>query len=451
MSTKLFTFHLTILCLAASLLSVSNLFGQPVKLPVIKEVEKTLEKIEESGPRKRLPEIEAIGTPHVGISFDEIWQTALQHNPSIRQKQNLIAAAQGARQQAGLYPNPNMTYAGDNLGVDSGAGKHGLGVWQEFVTADKKRLDRNIAGYDIAVARQEYDMECRKLYNDLQIAFACMLHAQIAVQIERYSESLSDELLQAAIQLQKEGKKKSIDVLQFRTNVKESGLQVRLAEHNQRKAWRELITVIGCTDWPQQAVRGSLTENRQPRNWDATWAALRADSPQLDVACLRARQAQANLARQTVERVPNVTAGFSVAQDVTAKNTVPFVSVSVPLKVFDRNQGNIRKARAELASANREVERVLLSLHAELAEVFCTFQSAQESVLTYETEILPDTFKALHELNDLYHQGTIDYLELYTQRHDVLSTLLRYNDALKDQAVSATLIDGMLLKGTIKR
>ena len=451
MPPQLFLLRLSILCLAVYLCAVTNLFGQAVKLPVVKEVEKTLEKIEASGPRKRLPEIEAIGTSHAGISFDEIWHTALQHNPSIRQKQNLIAAAQGARQQAGLYPNPTMTYAGDNLGVDSGAGKHGLGVWQEVVTADKKRLARNVAGYDVAVARQEYDMECQKLYNDLQIAFACMLHAQIAVQIERYTESLSGELLQAALQLQKEGKKKSIDVLQFRTNVKESGLQVRLAENNQRKAWRDLITVIGCIDWPQQTVRGSLAEKHQPRNWDATWAALRADSPQLDVAYLKARQAQANLARQMAERVPNVTAGFSVAQDITAKNTVPFVSVTVPLKIFDRNQGNIRQARAELIASHREVERIMLALHSELAEVFCIYQSAQESVLTYETEILPDTFKALHELSDLYHHGTIDYLELYTQRHDVLATLLRYNDALKDQAVSATLIDGLLLKGTIKR
>ena len=188
-------------------------------------------------------------------------------------------------------------------------------------------------------------------------------------------------------------------------------------------AWRQLISILGCPNWPQQAVCGSLMDEHAARDWDSTWEMMRQGSPQLDVACLKVRQAQANLTRQKAERTPNITGAFSLAQDMTADNTVPFVSISVPLKVFDRNQGNIRKAQAELAAAHREVERVLLSLYADLAEVFRTYQNAADTVMTYETSILPDTFEALQQLNELYHAGSINYLELYTQRHAVLAKL----------------------------
>lgn len=430
---------------------LSKIFAQEESLPVVREAEQMLQYIEATPvPVQQLPQIEKMGASHVGISFQEIWELAQQHSPVLRQKANLIAAAKGGQLQAGLYPNPTMTMIGDNMDLGK-EGKYGLAVTQELVTTKKKKWDRTVAGYDVAAAQREYDMECRKLYNDLRIAFAGVLHAQLTLQIERYSERLSNDLLQAALRRQAQGKARPIDVLQFRTTLNESALKIRLAETNQRTVWHQLIALVGRTDWPQQAVRGVLHQGDIQRDWDVTWAMLRAESPELEIACLKVRQAQANLARQRAYRVPNVSANISVAQDIAAERTVPFVGISVPIKVYDKNQGNVCKAKAELAAANREVERIVLSLHSDFAEIFQNYSNARELVETYQQTILPDTFEALRQLNDLYHQGDIDYLELYTQRHAVMETLLRYVNALKEQSVAATLLDGMLLQGTLNR
>jgi hypothetical protein len=104
------------------------------------------------------PTFEELGTLHEGYSFDEIWEIAQHSNPSLRQKASLIAAATGQKIQAGLYPNPILSYNADNLGVNGGVGKHGLSISQTIVTAKKKKLDRTIALYDVAAAKKEYTM-----------------------------------------------------------------------------------------------------------------------------------------------------------------------------------------------------------------------------------------------------------------------------------------------------
>lgn len=450
MAKKIDFLRAAIFCGTILLCCVRDSSAQDAPSPVFRETGQTLKQLE-TEPIPQLPEIEEIGVSHNGISFEEIWNLSMRHNPAIQGKANLVDAAQGAQIQAGLYPNPNLNYAGDNLGIDSAAGKHGLGLSQEFVTGRKKQWDRTIAGHDVNAARYEYEMERRKLYNDLRIAFTTMLHAQLTVQIEQYSERLSHELHQGALKRQKNGNMKSVGVLQFQTSLKKSAMQLCLARNDEQAAWRQLVSLVGCTNWPQQQVRGFLTEQHHPKDWDSTWAQLRAESLQLRLAHVKVQQAHANVARQKAERIPNIMSSFSVAQDVGPQNTVPYVSISVPLRIFDKNQGNIQKAMFELAAANREVERISFSLYQELASVFRDYQNADEMVNTYEKEILPDTFKALHQLNDLYHKGEIDYIELYTQRQDVLETLLRYNDALKSRVIAETLIDGMLLQGTLNR
>lgn len=471
------SFHRFCLVFGFLFFIIHGLFAQDNSIPVLREAERELRRIETADFPKvepnRAPNPDAIpydrssrsamaaiksnrhidlqrfAHSHVGLSFDDLWSITLQNNPVLRQKGSLITAASGAQLQAGLKPNPTLNYAGDNLGVGSTAGKQGMGLSQELVTAGKKRLARSVASYDVEAAKQEYAMACQRLRNDLKIAVAEVLHAQFVLQIERFSERLSDDLLRSAEQLQKKGQARSIDILQFRTTLNESALQIKMAENNQRMVWQQLVSMVGVPDMPLQAVSGSLMHESTRRDWDTTWNQFQAQSPQLELACLRVRQARMNLEKEKAERVPNVFANVMVSRDIPGDANVPLVGISVPLKIYDRNQGNICKAQAEIAVAQREVDRIALGLHARLAIVFRDYINSQELVETYERNILPDTFEALSQMDELYQKGDVNYLELYTQRHAIMETLLRYVGALKMQKVSATLIDGMLLEGTL--
>lgn len=395
------------------------------------------------------PTFEKLTTTHEGHSFEELWEIARQSNPSIRQKANLVTAAMGGRVQAGLYPNPTIGYTGDSLGVNDTPGKHGMSVTQPLVTAKKKKLDRKVASYDVDIARRNYSMECSRVYNDLRIAHYELVHAELAVRIEHFCQYLSIELLKSAYRLEKEGKSKQIDILKFKTSVNESRVQLQQAANSQEAARKKVAAVIGLEALPANNVQGTLQVDPGDRRWEVVWAQYCQTSPQLAVAQSQVSQAHWNLARQEAERVPDLNATVSISNDATIKQIVPLAGVSMPLKIYDRNQGNIAKARAQLAAANREVQRIMQALQQELAGVLRDYENADELVKAYETTILPDTFRTLSLIDQAYQKGEFTYLDAFAQRQAVMLSLLRYIEALKTRAVSATLLDGMLLRGSL--
>ncbi|MDR1052869.1 MAG: TolC family protein, partial [Planctomycetaceae bacterium] len=396
------------------------------------------------------PTFEELGTLHEGYSLDDLWELAQSSNPALRQKANMIRYANGQRVQAGLYPNPALFYGGDNLGVHGGAGKHGLGISQEIVTARKKKIDRSIASYDVAAARKEYSMEHTKLHNDLQIAHGEMIHAILTCKVEDFAYDISKDLLKVAQELQKKDKAKSLDVLHFRTELNAAGLHRKQAESNKLAKWQNLVSIAGVPDLPYRPVRGSLIDRSPRRDWQSTWAQFQNTSPQLELLRLKIAKSRTNLAREKAERIPNFSATFSLARDVRDKATVPFVGLEVPLQVFDRNQGNIMKASAEVAIANQELDRLTLSFHKKMADVFCQYDNACELIQIYEKSIIPESFEALRQIGEDYCEGgEMTYHELYSQRQIVVEVLLKYIEALKTKAITKIQIDGMLLEGTL--
>ncbi|MDR3197631.1 MAG: TolC family protein [Planctomycetaceae bacterium] len=395
------------------------------------------------------PTFEELGTLHEGYSLEELWEIAQTSNPSLRQKANFITAASGKHFQEGLYPNPIVTYSGDSLGVRGEIGKHGLSISQEIVTAKKKKLNRAVTSYSVEAARKEYAMECVKLWNDLRIAHNEMLHAILIHKVDEFAQNLSRDLLQVALALQKEGKSQQLDVLQFRTMLCNADLICKQAENNRLAAWRRLVSILGTPDLPYQPVRGSLIDRSPPRNWETTWAQFLQTSPQLVLVRLKTAQARMYLEREKAEQTSNIFATFSLARDIPAETTVPFVGISVPLKIYDNNRGNIIKARAEVAASQREVERMTLSLHRQLATIFSDHNNACELIHVYETSIIPDSFEVLRQTGEKYFKEESIYLELYTQRRVAVNNLVRYINALKTKSITAILMDGMLLEGSL--
>src|SRR5260370_29645590 len=91
-------------------------------------------------------------------SLGDLEQMALQGNPTLAQAAAAGDASRGKALQAGLYPNPTMGYAGEQIGIAGTAGElQGGFVQQTIITAGKLRLSR--AKYN----QQAYEAELRAL------------------------------------------------------------------------------------------------------------------------------------------------------------------------------------------------------------------------------------------------------------------------------------------------
>jgi cobalt-zinc-cadmium efflux system outer membrane protein len=68
---------------------------------------------------------------------------ALERNPTLVQADAQIGISRGKALQAGLYPNPQLRYVAEQIGVEGTAGELRGGVIEEIVTARKLRLSRS--------------------------------------------------------------------------------------------------------------------------------------------------------------------------------------------------------------------------------------------------------------------------------------------------------------------
>jgi cobalt-zinc-cadmium efflux system outer membrane protein len=109
--------------------------------------------------------------------------------------------------------------------------------------------------------------------------------------------------------------------------------------------------------------------------------------------------------------------------------------LGVALPLFDRNQGNILQAEAQLARANREVARVENDLSQRLAEAFERYRNQQTQVLFYRDSILPNQVRVYRALYERYHTepAKVQYSDLVVTQQTLAQALTTYVQSLTAQ------------------
>lgn len=140
--------------------------------------------------------------------------------------------------------------------------------------------------------------------------------------------------------------------------------------------------------------------------------------------------AQADLALAGSTAVPDL--GLSITWEHQSREGVEalFAGVSIPIPLFDRNQGARRAALAALAhaelsaaAARREGERVLRSAYRNEG-------LTREAVLSFDKEAMGSLGENLRLAQESFRAGKIGLLEFNVVRRDLLDTRLAYLDAL---------------------
>jgi len=400
-------------------------------------------------PEPRLAPLAAAEPP--AMTLAELEEIALANNPTLVQAAMRVQAAQGQRLQAGLYPNPVVGYQAEEMGIGGSAGQHGLFLGQEFVTGGKLELRMTVAGHEVARAQHAWEVQRTRLLNDVRSAWYEVLVAQRIVNLNDRLVAIGAESVKAAEDLVAAGEVSRVDLLQAQIEADTAKIELANARHRYVAAWRRLAAVLGTPDMEPITLVGELTADMPPLTWDGALQRLLSESPQLLEAQAGVRRARCALARENAEWIPNVDVQATVRYHDEAHDTVTGLEVGLPLPLFNRNQGNIRKARAELIAAEREVERIELSLRDRLAATFERYASAENQARNYAAEILPNAKKSLDLVQAGYRQGEFDYLTLLTAQRTYFRVNLAYLESLLTYRSSRIAIEGFLLSGGLRQ
>jgi cobalt-zinc-cadmium efflux system outer membrane protein len=287
-----------------------------------------------------------------------------------------------ARSKTGLYPNPDVGYSGDEIrGGEVHGGKQGFFVQQTIVTGGKLGRTREVMNKEAQLAENESEEQQLRVETAVKIAFYRVLGAQEIADSRADLARIAEQFVETQKRLQNTGQADETEVLAAEVDSRRSKLSARMKENTLREEWRSLAAVLGEPDLPLQTAAGDLEQGWPQLDESQAAENVATQSPAVRIATAAGRRAEAELARTQREKFPDINIRAGLEYNHELLNNVPFATgwqgnaaLAVELPIFNRNQGNVAAARAEIDRATAEKQRVALTLRERAASLSISTQ-----------------------------------------------------------------------------
>ena len=399
---------------------------------------------------EELPTNGADSTPVPLLTLARTQELALRSNPSLAQAAARVDAAWGQLVQSGLYPNTIIGYHANEVGNYGGPGVQGGFIRQKIITGGKLQLNRSVARHELRIAEVELTVQEQRILNDVNSRFFEMLVAQQRLTLTQELVRIAESFVQSTETLLKAGRVNENNMLQAQLESDNAHILRDNTSNFYHESWRRLRAVIGDPDLPIQSAEGNLAEKAKEFNWEQSLQHLLAKHPKIILARIEIDRAYVVLQRACRERYPNIDVMLSVRHHNFTSDDVANIQVGFPLPLFDRNQGNIFKAQAELTVTESRLQKIELNLRDQLATTFRRYANSRQQVQRYQQQMLPRAQRSLDFVTKGYRQGQVDFLTLLTSQRTYYQVNLQYLDALKTLRLSEILMDGHLLHGSLQ-
>ncbi len=322
-------------------------------------------------------------------------------------------------------------------------------VSQDIVTAQKLQRNTGVLGLEVENLKWQAEIQRRSVNGDVKQLFFETLGAQQKLELSKTFVEMAEKAVDISRQRKKAGEGTEVDVLQSEVQLQQIAVSNRQQAAALTGAWSRLVAVVGQADMPLGLIDGQLPSEPRVYDWDAEYARLCAESPELMAAQTRVARARANIDRQRVQATPNISwmlgAGYDRGTDSQLINT----QVGIPVPINNQNEGNIAAAQAEYCRALQELRRLQLGIKTRLASASQAHQSAAASVELYKNAVIPKAEK-MRELAELtFKAGEIDFLQVLTIRKTYFDSMLEYLNARTQLAQANANIEELLLTGSL--
>ncbi|HEY6387323.1 MAG TPA: TolC family protein [Candidatus Acidoferrum sp.] len=387
------------------------------------------------------------------VTLEQMEKMAGEANPTLRQAEAEIRAAKARQQQVGLYPNPSVGYTGDEIrGGSVGGGKQGFFLQQTIVTAGKLGKSRAVLGSESKLAEIEAQEQCTRVTTAVRMAFLRVLSAQEWLEARRDLAKIAEDAAQTQRELMNTGQADESEVLEAEVDAQRMRMAARMQENTLREEWRSLAAVIGQPDLPLATVMGDLESGWPELNEEEAVETIAKQSPAVQIAETATRRAQAVLTRAQREPIPDISIRAGMEYNHETLGSVPWAKgweglaeASVQIPIFNRNQGNIVVALADMDRAEQEKIRVALTLRERAATVVDEYANAKLMAVEYRDEILPHAKKAYSLLVDKYGQMLASYPRVLDAKRKLYELQIEYIAALEGVWTNGLALQGYLL------
>jgi len=304
---------------------------------------------------------------------------------------------------------------------------------------------------ELGTSEQRY-----RLLSDVDQEFYSALGAQEIVKLRRNLLKIAQDATETAHQLANVGQADAPDLLQAEVEGEQAKVDYVTAQRSYLQAFNSLAALAGKPDLPVSPLAGDL-EDWPKLDAEETLATIIHDSPAVKRAQQAVTQAEAKLRSARREAIPDLQLRAGLRQDSELLNEaalhsgpvglVGFATVGVNIPIFNRNQGNVQAARAELERTREEVTRLQLSIRKTAQPLVQGYLIAQDEAQRYKSEMIPRATRAYQLYLSKYRQMASAYPQVVISQRTLFQLQVSYITALEKLWANAAALQNFTLSG----
>lgn len=370
---------------------------------------------------------------------------ALQRNPELASFAKEMRALEGATLQAGLWRNPDVSVNVENVGntqpltndINSSKSVAQEVVQQittirlsQLIELGGKRAARVVAAsLNQELAAQDYEARRVELIARVANVFTEVLAGQAQLRLAEESQQLAQRVVNTVAKRVLAGKVPPIEETRVGVALSTTRIALVQAQRDLETARKRLALLWGNSSPQFSQALGDLESLAALPSFEALTERALA-SPAALRAMKNIEQRKALLEVEQTRRIPNLTVGAGVIRHAQLGGDTAVVGLSVPLPLFDRNQGNLQEAYQRVDKAIDEQATIELRLKTELMQAYEALAAAWSEITILRSEILPGAKSAFEVTNKGYELGKFGFLEVLDAQRTLFQNQILYVRAL---------------------
>jgi len=379
--------------------------------------------------------------PVTKLSLEEAVSLARASNPTIRAKEDEVQAVGANEVTAGLRPNPTATFLAEQFGSGNVAvTQYTFNVGQPIELGGKRqrRIDSakaatRVTDYELTDVRRQVVFLVKKSFTDLLVA--------------RESLSLADQNLTMLDELER--------VHRLRAEKGDiSGLELLRLEIERFSFERDAADARQAFDSARIGLRTVVGQDRVAEDFDAvgdlTFPEITKSKSELYRMALDARPdlhaAQAARDKASADiNLAKANAWWDVTpqieyQRIGPDNTIGF-GFALPIKLFDRNQGEITRAQAEVKRVEAARDALLAQALAEVDTALATVAAERQKATLLRDHYLPKVKQARETIEFAYRRGGVTLLDYLDAQRSYREKSLEYLRSLANYRTAVYVLE----------
>ena len=355
------------------------------------------------------------------MTLQQVLAIARARNPGLLSAEQHVTATKASEITAGLRQNPTFTVSGANTTLPannpSSPYTYVGNVSRLFERGQKRRWRLDVATATTSLTQSQYNDQQRQLVLQVKDAFTNMLAAKAGLQVAqdnldsyRKTVQLSQARLNAGDVSKTDFERIDLQLAEFESDYDNAKLDLV-------QAGDSLQLLMGIEKpAPTFDITGSLQPPAIAQNLAQIEQEARTARPDYLAAQQSITLADANVKLADAEGTTDPTLGAEYER-LGVFNSAGF-QISVPVRIFDRNQGEKQRTRYEAQSSRFAATEARNQVLNDVDQAWAAYLAALEVAKRYNNHYLAESERVRANLEFSYRQGG--------------ATLLDYLDALRD-------------------